>query len=264
MKHLSTVTGAFLLLWGGLTWAYTPLMSSISPGEPHGDSLRKLWAEGPASQVAVTVVHQPDQGEIIIRAWFYAAQNRPEEHAQIREAVSFWNGQSDRYVYRLGKGETAIDYAIRFELAAAPGRYGEGGFFIPNVGVNARLLNQVQVVPDSLMARLQARDWDRQVVAYAPPNFIYIAASHSNNLYIGIHEAGHRLGAGHSDGAMNCTLDLVSRRINRHTVRDILASAGIMGRGRVDAHRLGQFRDAPAHVGPPPADFSRAGQIKRR
>lgn len=263
MKKLLTVAWVFLFLWSGLTWALNPFIHSGLQGGLGDDSLSGTPTDGHAPHVAVTVVHHASGPAIVVRAWFYAAHNRPEEHAQIHKAVEFWNSQSGRYVYRLGRGDTAIDYPVVFELAAAPGHYDQGGFFIPAMPIEAHLLNQVQVVPDAAMARLQGRHPGSQIVGYAPSNLIYIAASHSENLAIGIHEAGHRLGAGHTHGAMDCSLNMVTQRINRHTVRDILASAGIMGRGRVEAHRMSQFRERPAHVGTPPVDFSRAGRLCR-
>jgi len=261
--RIATLFTLFVLLWNGGSWAITGSgeRQDISPA--HWDSLFTGEPEGSLPQVAVTVVHSGQRPEIVIRAWFYAAHNRPEEHAQIAEAVEFWNQQSGRFVYRLGKGQAAVDYRIRFELAAAPGTYDTGGFFIPQLNVDARLLNQVQVVSDQDMARLSSRREGAKVVGYAPSNLIYIADSHSDNLDIGIHEAGHRLGAAHAAGAMACDLHRVSDGITRHTVKDILATAGILGQGWGHTHRLAQFRERPYHIGEPPVDFSRKGKVTR-
>ncbi|GAB4426502.1 MAG: hypothetical protein OHK0039_44530 [Bacteroidia bacterium] len=270
MKKVAMLAISSLLIW---SWKLT-----AAPGYGFFTRLRflrdtaaaqdsKAEAKPVIQSFGVEVSHARDRKEIVVRSYFYAATNHPEEHRQIQAAILFWNKQSGRYAYEIGKGRKTLRYAIRFELAQAPGAYNESGYFMPLALIDAGMINAVQIVPDQDMNRLQPSGPDRQIVGYAPGNQIYIAASHGSNTVIGIHETGHKLGAGHAGGhAMGENLDLISLRVSKPTIREVLAAAGIFGRGKTGQRLIRHHRELGArltHNGTPPAHFSLAGKVVR-
>ncbi len=250
-------------------WLYegntTPYLAGWQPGMQRGGEPESTLLARPS--VAITVVHDENPPRIIIRSWFYAAQNSPKELRQMRTAIQFWNDQSGRFAYRLGQGRAARDYGVHFELAEAPGYYNEANFFIPLASTNLRTLNQVQVIADQALARIPASHPEGQIAGYSPENFVYIAASHSDNLMVGIHEIGHRLGAGHAPGVMHCTLEHPTSYVATQTIREILATVGMLGRSKKGLELAHRYRPQAVSLsvsGTPPPNFFRAGKVIRK
>ena len=262
MRHaLFILTALLVLLFEGKTnpWMTVEPFWMHLAGQPES-----TLASQPT--VEITVIHDDSAPRIVLRSWFYAAQNSPEERRQMQAAIRFWNDQSGRFGYRLGRGRQAKVYRLHFQLAEAAGHYDENNFFIPVANTNLHSLNQVQVVADQALARVPASSPQRVVAGYAPQNFVYIAASHSDNLMVGIHEIGHRLGAGHAAGVMHCALDHPTSHVARQTIREILATAGIIGKGKQALQLARHFRARGVQLaieGRPPAGLYREGQISR-
>ena len=204
--------------------------------------------------------------KIIFQAWFYSARNTVNERKQLAAIMKFWRKQNGRYIYRIGKGEGAIDFDIVFDLRQAPGIYTETGFFFPDPSVDLKILNQIEVVPSDQMNKLLKLASGTRVVGYAPNNFVYIAEDMADFTWIGIHEAGHRLGAGHhSHGVMNPALEQVSPNLSKAAVRQMLACGNIIGKTRHHSH-LKHYPVVAADiqvVGELPRGFYTSGRVKR-
>jgi len=233
---------------------------------PHGPTLNNAVQQQRETRgYGLTIDHE--QKQIVVRAWFFAARNHPREREQLAAILKFWKRQNQRFIYRLGRGQEAIDYRIEFELRQAPGTHGPGGFFLPSPEVPTSLLNQIEVVPRQDMDRLRPSTPQSRMAGYAPNNFIYIAEDVSQQTWIGVHEAGHRIGLSHeAQGLMNPQLDHLSRRVSRRAIRQILAGGHIIGRTH-HARRLARYPVEAAQVevvGQAPRDFYVGGKVKRR
>lgn len=205
--------------------------------------------------------------QITLRSWFFAARNTPAERQQLEAILQFWHRQNGRFVYRLGRGKQAVDYDIVFDLREAEGAYEADGIFIPVAGINLSLLNQIEVVPDHHMPKLRQPSPAQTLVGYAPNNFIYISDQVADQPWVGVHEAGHRLGAGHvNHGIMQQQGDFLKRKVSRRTIRQMLACGYIIGRSH-QRQRLVNYPVEAAQidvVGTVPRGFYTRGRVKRR
>jgi len=204
--------------------------------------------------------------EIIIQAWFFAARRDSDAVRQLQAILRYWDQQNDRFVYQLKQGKQQLRYRVVFDLREAPGTYGEAGFFMPAAEVPFALLNHVEVVPRKQFDQL---DWPRseeRVVGYAPNNFIYIVSDQAQQTWIGIHEAGHRLGLGHHRLSMMAPeLSPQHQHLPRQAIRELLATADIIGRG-FWARQLAKYPVEAAsveHIGEIPQGFFTQGKVKR-
>lgn len=241
-----------------LVSADTLALSALRPGKLAQQIQRETRGFG------VQIDHAKQQ--IIIRAWFFAARQDPDAQRQLQAILQYWDQQNGRFVYQLKRDKQRVRYQVVFDLREAPGTYGEAGFFLPASTVPIELLNQVEVVPREKFDQL---DWPRRkqrVVGYAPNNFIYIVGDQAQETWIGIHEAGHRLGLGHHSLSMMAPeLSPQHSRLPRQAIRELLATADIIGRG-FQTRKLAKYPVKAAsveHVGDIPQGFFTQGKVKR-
>ncbi len=226
--------------------------------------IEEVWKERRGFEIKI----DHETRSITISAWFYAARGTAEERNQLNSILYFWNQQNEKYVYRLGRGKQAVDYKICFDIREAHGIRTNEGFFIPDTQVRADLLNAVEIIPDSTMnpsEDIAMRDGSK-TLGYAPNNHIYISDQAANLDWVGPHEAGHRLGASHVHvGIMQSQGEMVSNRVNKQTIKQILACAFIVGRGS-DQNRLAQYGVRAQSVeiaGVVPQGFYTQGKVKK-
>jgi hypothetical protein len=207
------------------------------------------------------------QRRIVIRSWFFAARREPSARRQLKAILGFWQKQNGKFYYRLKTAQGSVNYRIVFDLREAPGVYSEAGFFLPDPSVPLSMLNQVEVVSSQQLERLGELSPGRRVVGYAPNNFIYIASDVADETWIGIHEAGHRLGVGHhSMSVMTPEFTPSQSRLPKQAIREMLATANIIG-GGMRARSLARYPVQAAevvHHGTLPQGFYTQGKVKRR
>jgi len=200
-----------------------------------------------------------DKRIITISSYFYARGKDPRSYKQLKAILRYWKKQNNRFVYQLGKGDSAIVYQIVFDIQEAKGTYQENGFFLPDPRINHQFVNEIQIVADGDMP--EGCDEYTTVVGYSPENFIYIASAFADQSWVGIHEAGHRLGAGHNAGMMASNLLARGTKLSKKTVREILA-------GGHDEHtHRSLYAISPQnlqHIGRPPRGFYHLGKVKRK
>lgn len=202
---------------------------------------------------------------ISIHALFYSKNNTKKEQTQIAKGLDFWNLNSDKYHYILPSGHS---YSIRFDLRHPEGEYSENGFFLPALSENHAVLNQVEIVSDSLL-NAGNEDPTRIVAGYSPNNFVYIGESYYDQESVWIHEIGHRIGATHRHGRciMSHSLSSGKQALAPATVRELLEHAGISFPGLQlwkPAHHSGIRPAKIVHQGEMPADFFTSGKLKKR
>ena len=57
-----------------------------------------------------------DTKTIIIKATYYTAKGDNDSHNSAVQATQFWNNESGKYQYKVGKGDDAVVYDIQFQL----------------------------------------------------------------------------------------------------------------------------------------------------
>jgi len=53
---------------------------------------------------------------IIVKATYYTVKGNEDSHNSAVQATQFWNEQSGKYQYKVGKGDDAVFYDVKFEL----------------------------------------------------------------------------------------------------------------------------------------------------
>lgn len=262
MRKIGLFLVALLLLMQHRVMAFVNAVTS--KGKLYTDEPPGIHKEGYHERFQATIFHEKGEEKILIRAYLYAARNHPQERQQLDAALHFWNSQSERFAYRVGKKGKEKYYPIVFDLMEAPGYYNENGFFLPEPDVSEGLLIPIEIVPDKAMKKLQKlMDNESPIVGYASDK-IYISANYSDLMEIGLHETGHKLGAGHSEeGVMAHAVDLIHMSVHKQNIREILRVAGLAARPKEVKEGFGI--DAPnvtvMHDGKIPKHFFKFGKV---
>lgn len=215
LLHKSTIRiFAFLAAWGCCSIFY--------PGQ-------QVQAQSPQSETrAYQVIIDHYQQTITIQASFYPAHGQAAEWRQVQAGVAFWNNASGTFHYISRKSADSWQYEIRFNLIGLYGYWDENDFFLPASGYDHRYLTSVALVAPEQLARISASHPAYQVIGYAPNHHIYISEAYADEYAIGMHEMGHRIGAGHTNrGIMSHALGSLTNRISKETVKSLLVTAGI-------------------------------------
>ncbi|MEM7373595.1 MAG: hypothetical protein AAF587_33535 [Bacteroidota bacterium] len=213
----------------------------------------------------VEIDHQ--QSYISIQSLFYSKNNTAEEHQQIEKGLAFWNVNSDKYMYQLPNGKC---YSVIFDLRYPDGEYNESGMFLPSLEEEHAILNQVEILADSLLNR-RNHDPNRIIAGYSPNNFVYVGQSYYDMESVWIHEIGHRIGATHRHGIMSETIAWSKSKITTGTVRELLSHAGIsspvfpfLADTHNHKHKHSEIQPARIkHIGDMPSNFFEGGKLKK-
>jgi hypothetical protein len=204
-----------------------------------------------------------DQRQIVVSTRFFAARRTEAEYRQLEAIVSFWERQSYRYAYRLGKGKNALEYPVVFDVQEAAGSYSGGGFFLPDPEENPAIMHQIQVVPSQVFSGENLEDEERRVVGYVQQNFVYIADDVAWQTWIGLHESGHCLGISHTaEGIMSEELHSMMYYLTPIAICQVLAGADI----QADGYSQEQFPPKATEVqelGLPARGFWQGGKVVR-
>lgn len=207
-----------------------------------------------------------EQSHISIQSLFYSKNNTEAEHQQIAKGIAFWNVNSEKYMYRLPDGTC---YSVIFDLRNPEGQYNEDGVFLPSLAENHAILNQVEILADSVLNK-RNKNPHRMIAGYSPNNFIYVGQSYYDIESIWIHEIGHRIGASHrhGHGIMSETVAWGKKKLPAGTVRELLRHAGISSPTfhlLEHDHKHSEIEPARiSHLGEMPAGFFTEGKLKKQ
>ncbi|HCF64326.1 MAG TPA: hypothetical protein DEU93_09355 [Chitinophagaceae bacterium] len=167
-----------------------------------------------------------EKGTITIEAMFYARhEGNSEEMEVINNIIEFWNSQSGKFKWKIGKGDDAIEYTINFNLFVDKDvTYNESG--APTNG-NAAPANMVIVQSDKEFnkTREMMNSDDLDAVAYL--NHIYVPKSSVKNKKIASREGGHILGMTHfGEDVMSKFTENINTKINKYNILDAFGRAG--------------------------------------
>ncbi|MEM9722015.1 MAG: hypothetical protein AAGA10_22300 [Bacteroidota bacterium] len=163
---------------------------------------------------------------LIVKKYFCAAHNTEEEKTLLREALTFWNGQSEKFAFRFtNEAGAVVTLPISFELALAPGTYTEWDFFLPHPDVPTQNLVYLEVIPDERLRRLdRSRSHTAtHAIGYAYQGTVAISQDFAHMKEVAIHEIGHILGAQHARASiMDSHIHCYTSHIKRKTIHQII------------------------------------------
>jgi len=127
---------------------------------------------------------------------------------------SYWNSQSGKFSYQIGKGDNAISYSVNFELTTG------------DASTNT-IQNTVSVLPNDskIFKTVDANGNPIERGGVSDGKSFSVQDQYFGSKTIGPHEMGHNLGADHSFGLMDAETGGHTENINRNTISDILYNA---------------------------------------
>jgi RHS repeat-associated protein len=103
----------------GRWWSVDPLFAKYPAQSPYsfvGNS-PILNREIDGRDYGVYIDHNAKT--IIIKATYYTKKGNADSHTSAVQATEFWNEQSGKYQYTVGKGDAAITYDVQFNLTVS-------------------------------------------------------------------------------------------------------------------------------------------------
>jgi len=125
--------------------------------------------------------------------------------------VDYWNSQSGKFSYQIGKGDNAVNYSINFELTTG------------DASENA-IQNTVSVLPNDskIFHKTDANGNPVERGGVSDGQTFSVQDQYATSKTVGPHEMGHNLGADHSYGLMSTDTGDQTDKINTNTISDIL------------------------------------------
>lgn len=191
---------------------------------------------------AVYVNHETKT--VIVKATYYTVKGNTDDYNSAVEATTFWNEQSGKYQYKVGKGKEAQYYDIQFELNVQE-------VDNPTLQANTDRLPNELVPEGRLTTDGSSNTYD--VLPYNHSRFkndnpeaetngvtrggVLVSVKDSRKeTETGAHEVGHTLGFGHQIGTIMSEASNVGRSetINKTIIGQILKNAGL---GKSNYHK---------------------------
>ncbi|HRP90825.1 MAG TPA: hypothetical protein PKX92_12405 [Edaphocola sp.] len=203
---------------------------------------------------------------VIVKATYYTAKGNTDDHNSAVQATQFWNEQSGKYQYKVGKGKKAVYYDINFQLdvqqvdkPTAEANKDRASFVADIEKLTPDMSsNTYEVVPD---AELDATTNGKTTVGAA----VKVKESRKET-GTGAHELGHTLGFKHLIGSIMSEASNVGRSETTNTtiIGQILKNAGL---GRKNYHRDyqgGGTGHLQPSTGTAPPNFDRGKVVKKK
>ena len=174
---------------------------------------------------------------IIIKATYYTAKGITDDYNSAVKATQFWNEQSGKYQYKVGKGKEAVYYDINFQLDV---QEVDNPILQINIDKSEFLLegqtkqitdgssNAYDVLPDEHVW-FKNDDSDKETNGVTRGGALVGVNDSRKETETGGHEIGHTLGFGHQIGTIMSEASNVGRTetINKIIIGQILKNSGL-------------------------------------
>ena len=176
----------------------------------------KLFIDYDGKDYGVYINHQ--EKTITIRATYSSFIKGQSQY--LDKGINYWNNQSGKYNYEVGKGKDAINYSINFDIQ-------------PNNSENSveGEINNYQVLPDEMINKqFINKDGNKEErKGGSNGSNVYVEESSKESIETNAHEIGHTLGIdAHSSELMSAARDGKTELTHRH-MKQILGNAGLGG-----------------------------------
>ncbi len=211
---------------------------------------------------------------VIIKATHYTAKGNTNDHNSAVAATKFWNDQSGKYQYKVGKGKEAVYYDINFQLdvqevdnPSAEANKDRALFIAETDKLTPdQSSNTYGVLPDT-DPTFASKDADKQTEGVTKDG-VHISVKESRKSDdTGPHEVGHTLGFGHLIGTVMSEAINVGHTsdVNKIIVGSILSKAGL---GKFSYHSdyksTAKGTLQPSTGGTAPTDFNKGKVVKSK
>jgi len=154
-----------------------------------------LHQEIDGKDYAVFVDHKTKT--VIVKATYYTAKGNTDDYNSAVKATQFWNEQSGKYQYKVGKGKEAVYYDVNFQLdvqqvdnPTAEAQKDRASFIADTEKLTPdQSSNTYEVVPDA--------DLDATTNGTTTGGAVVKVKESRKETSTGAHEDGHTLGFGH-------------------------------------------------------------------
>jgi len=209
---------------------------SLSPYVAFADN-PILFKDPSGEDYSVYVDHSEKVRKITVKAVLYVQKGKADDFNSAKSASEFWNQQSGKYQYKVGRFGNAILYDINFEVKVIPvdNPYGEktsdmGQDYFegqPKKSTKDNSSNIYELLPNDDSSFIL--DNGEVHNGNTSHGFIIKVKEERKDSETGGHEFGHALGFGHLDFTIMSEYSNLyrSNKINETIIQQILQNAGI-------------------------------------
>lgn len=208
---------------------------------------------------------------IIIKATYYTIKGNTDDNNSAVKATQFWNNQSGKYQYKVGKGKGAVYYDIDFQLNVKE-------VDNPNLQVNQDKYpikgytslvtdgssNTYEVLPDKNDI-FKNNDPNEETNAVTNGGALINVKDSQKETMTGAHEVGHTLGFGHIINSIMSRASNIGRSETTKTkiIGQILKHAGLGRRNYSRDYQGTGAGNLQPSTGEAPVNFSNGKVIKK-
>ena len=214
-----------------------------------------------------------DTKTIIVKAVYYTQKGNKDSHNEAVQATQFWNDQSGKFQYKVGKGKEAQLYNIQFNLSVQevddPVQQAnkDRATFLPE---SERLTpdqssNIFGILPDT-DEKFISDDPTKEVSGVTEGGVIVNIRESRKGTSTGRHEVGHTLGFGHLIETIMSEASNVGRResVNRTVVGQVLKNASLGKRSFYSDYQGEAIGTLQPSEGTAPSGFESGKVIRKK